>query len=47
MSYIVNVVLVKELLIGNPRGIRNDFIHPSAQGTIVNTTINESKPKQT
>lgn len=29
MSHIVNVVLVKKLLIDNPRGIRNNFIHPS------------------
>lgn len=30
MSHIVNVVLVKKLLINNPRGIRNNFVHPSA-----------------
>lgn len=29
MSHIVNVVLVKKLLIDNPGGIRNNFIHPS------------------
>lgn len=30
MSHIVNVVLVKKLLIDDPWGIGNDFIHPSA-----------------
>lgn len=37
MSDIVDIVLVKKLLIDNPRGIRNDFIYPSAQSEFSNS----------